>query len=414
MHWLDAIEAEQIRNRVADVTAEVNAICWSAEETRLLFAASDELARIPLGAESTEPLRVLARHFPLAVSVAHVTHAEDPQDGRLVLLNLPTEFSEVLMQSRTVRLLATVAEATALGIGLRDIDVLGNERQTHLAELLGQFGLSGAYGMLSARRQTGQNGELECILLFWDTRRLGPTRREAALVGALQPFVANAIERTRQSRVFPDECLSRNAQQHQLGLALFGADGTVIAHNQRASVLASALDTSAATDRIHLALRRLARRVGIPGETGVGTPRRLAISLPERDSILDICAHSLPQVSHSSGPGLWVLGLQELDRTGNMRDEAQPSFLQTLPPRQRQVATLLARTGLSYAEIAAQLGLAPGTVRKHAEWAFRRLGVNRRFELTAMLLAESVPSTTPTENNRSSKRSWTRGVTRGG
>lgn len=413
MHWLDAIEAGQIRNRIADVTAEVNAIRWSAEEIRLMFAAADDLARIPLGAGSTEPLRLLARHFPLAVSLAHVTHAVDPQDDRLVLWNLPTEFSEVLTQARTVGLLTPFAEATEVGIGLRDIDVLGSERHTLFAELVGRFGLSGAYGMLIARRQTDQDRELECILLFWDTRTTGPTRREAALVGVLHPFVANAIDRARQSRVFPDEPIRRNAQHHQLGLALFGADGTVIAHNQRAIDLASALDTSAARDRIHSALRRLARRVGIPGETVVGTPRRLAISLPERESILDICAHSLPQVSHSSGRDLWVLVLHELDRSGTVRDEAQPSFLQTLPPRQRQVATLLARTGLSYTEIAAQLGLAPGTVRKHAEWAFRRLGVNRRFELTAMMLAESEPAATPTESG-SSKRSCTRGVARGG
>jgi DNA-binding NarL/FixJ family response regulator len=413
VHWLDAIEAEQIRNRVADVTAEVSAIRWSADETRLLFAAGEELARIPLGAASTEPLRLLARHFPLAVSLAYVTHTADPQDARLVLWNLPSEFSEMLMRVRTVGLLATAADATALGIGLRDIDILGDEQHSILAERLGQFGLSGAYGMLIARRQTGQNRELECIVLFWDNRTTGPTRREAALVGALQPFVANAMARTRQPSVLLDEPLNRNAQSHQLGLALFGADGSVIAHNQRASVLVSALDTSFASGCTPSALCRLARRLGIPGEAGVGTPRRLAISVPDRNSIVDVRAHSLQQVSHVSGPSLWALGLQELDRTGNMQHKAPVSFLQTLPPRQRQVATLLARTGLSYAEIADQLGLAPGTVRKHAEWAFRRLGVNRRFELTAMLLVESEPEATPTENG-SSRRSATRGIKRGG
>src|SRR5262249_24851296 len=58
-----------------------------------------------------------------------------------------------------------------------------------------------------------------------------------------------------------------------------------------------------------------------------------------------------------------------------------------LTPRQRDVATLLVRTGLSYKQIAAQLHLGEGTMRTHAEHVYRALGVHSRAELTVALRA---------------------------
>ena len=56
-----------------------------------------------------------------------------------------------------------------------------------------------------------------------------------------------------------------------------------------------------------------------------------------------------------------------------------------LTPRQREIAYLLARTGLSYKQIADRLALSEGTARKHGENLHRALGVHSRAELAAVL-----------------------------
>jgi DNA-binding CsgD family transcriptional regulator len=49
------------------------------------------------------------------------------------------------------------------------------------------------------------------------------------------------------------------------------------------------------------------------------------------------------------------------------------------------VARWLGQSSLSYKEIAARLGIGEGTMRKHAERIYKKLGVHSRFELIARL-----------------------------
>jgi DNA-binding CsgD family transcriptional regulator len=77
-------------------------------------------------------------------------------------------------------------------------------------------------------------------------------------------------------------------------------------------------------------------------------------------------------------PGLRVSSSTPVDPT---------AVLAALTPRQRDVATLLVGTGLSYKEIATRLGLREGTVRSHTEKVYRALGVHSRAELTAAFRA---------------------------
>jgi DNA-binding NarL/FixJ family response regulator len=69
-------------------------------------------------------------------------------------------------------------------------------------------------------------------------------------------------------------------------------------------------------------------------------------------------------------------------RSDTPRAPAAPS---TLTPRQRDVAALLVRTGLSYKQIGAQLHVREGTVRTYTELVYRALGVHSRAELTVAL-----------------------------
>ena len=57
--------------------------------------------------------------------------------------------------------------------------------------------------------------------------------------------------------------------------------------------------------------------------------------------------------------------------------------------REKEVARILARTGLSYKQAASELDIREGTMRKHAENVYRKKGVHSRAELTVVLLAEN-------------------------
>lgn len=62
-----------------------------------------------------------------------------------------------------------------------------------------------------------------------------------------------------------------------------------------------------------------------------------------------------------------------------------PSRLSALTHRQKEIALLLCRTGLSYKEAASHLKISDGTMRKHVENVYRRMGVHSRAELTVAL-----------------------------
>ncbi len=61
------------------------------------------------------------------------------------------------------------------------------------------------------------------------------------------------------------------------------------------------------------------------------------------------------------------------------------SISANLTRRQQEVACFLSQTGLSYKEVAAQLDIREGTMRKHVENVYRRVGVHSRAELTVKM-----------------------------
>ncbi|WP_437596873.1 LuxR C-terminal-related transcriptional regulator [Sorangium sp. So ce590] len=63
------------------------------------------------------------------------------------------------------------------------------------------------------------------------------------------------------------------------------------------------------------------------------------------------------------------------------RAPTYPPASPALTPRERDVVELLVGTGLSYKQIAAQLGRSEGTVRTHTERIYRAFGVHSRLEL---------------------------------
>ncbi|MGH8833431.1 MAG: helix-turn-helix transcriptional regulator [Actinomycetes bacterium] len=71
------------------------------------------------------------------------------------------------------------------------------------------------------------------------------------------------------------------------------------------------------------------------------------------------------------------------------RSQRPPDRADALTPRQRELLGLIAR-GLSTRDVASQLFLAPGTVRKHLDNIFERLGVSSRLAAITQVFPDGV------------------------
>lgn len=70
-------------------------------------------------------------------------------------------------------------------------------------------------------------------------------------------------------------------------------------------------------------------------------------------------------------------------------DAPQPSFLDRLSPREREVARLLAK-GQSNKELAAALGISLGTVKDHVHAVLRKSGCSSRLEVASAFIGSRV------------------------
>jgi DNA-binding CsgD family transcriptional regulator len=73
--------------------------------------------------------------------------------------------------------------------------------------------------------------------------------------------------------------------------------------------------------------------------------------------------------------------------------------LQTLSPRQREVAVLIAQ-GLSKPQVSGVLGVSTSTIKSHVHWILKHLGLKSRRELSLLLLHIAVIDRVMWTNNR--------------
>ncbi|MBK9258245.1 MAG: response regulator transcription factor [Polyangiaceae bacterium] len=83
-----------------------------------------------------------------------------------------------------------------------------------------------------------------------------------------------------------------------------------------------------------------------------------------------------------------IVDLLQSSRLGAPRPSQSGQVGPNLTRRQTEIARLLSTTGLSYKEVASCLGISEGTMRKHAENVYRRIGVHSRAELMIALSQE--------------------------
>jgi DNA-binding CsgD family transcriptional regulator len=102
---------------------------------------------------------------------------------------------------------------------------------------------------------------------------------------------------------------------------------------------------------------------------------------PERDrTVLDLLLPHLKQFRRSAAARRWA-------------STAPPGALGQLTPREREILGLVAE-GRTNAEVASLLWISPGTVRKHLENAYDKLGVHTRTRAVAALVASETQTAT--------------------
>jgi DNA-binding NarL/FixJ family response regulator len=95
-----------------------------------------------------------------------------------------------------------------------------------------------------------------------------------------------------------------------------------------------------------------------------------------------------PQVKRAGELPTW--GLPQFFKLETNMAQQHDASLSQLTSRQREIAGLLSRTGLSYKEVASKLSISEGTMRKHVENVYRRVGVHSRAELMIALSGQTI------------------------
>jgi DNA-binding NarL/FixJ family response regulator len=140
--------------------------------------------------------------------------------------------------------------------------------------------------------------------------------------------------------------------------------------------------------------------LNLPGEDGLSLTRRLRVRMP-RAGIIMVTARTTGQdqvEGYQTGADIYLPKpvstttlLSAVDALARRLESGgrplQRAVLDELPPRLREIAELLADSGLSYKEIAVRLEVGEGTIRRHVERLYRRLGVSSRAELSSRLRA---------------------------
>ena len=262
-----------------------------------------------------------------------------------------------------------IPDRTALTGPLRD--------QVALLDVMRGAGLGESAGYKVAVRPTPSGRTEHRFLTLALDGDAAFTAADRELFRLLQPQIDATLSRMDVPLVASEPILAQIVEEGRLGYLCTSYAASIVELNARAHELSHAYLSAARVEGGRGWLGRFADRM-LAETTGGQTwhlPR------PDGCASLAISAFHLTKGTHAVAEPLVLLLL---------REEAAALFLpggaaEVLSPRQREVGLQLARTGRSYKEIAAHLGISEGTVRKHVEHVYRAFGVSSRAELQARL-----------------------------
>ncbi|MCK6588162.1 MAG: LuxR C-terminal-related transcriptional regulator [Polyangiaceae bacterium] len=359
---------------------------WEPSELRSLNEARDALRAVPTGASPESLFAAIRRCVPFSCGLLDTIRASRPFEPLDVIYRVPEAFFAAVADFVDQDTTPLVAMHLPVGVAYRARDLMPERRLRSLPvaqALYPHYGIDIPSVLTLSVTPRSYDREHTTIWLFHEQGQRGLTSRECQMLEALHADIAAAVERMRLPFLPENPLLAQIVSEEQAGYVLLRRDGSLLECNHRALLLAHRYAPSGAGRDDRAMFSYLACRA-----QEASSHQGFFAHYVRREggtSMLEVNLHKLAKEHHSLPEDVTLIRLKELPVYLEPIKPARRAVLEKLSPRRQEIATLLVNSGFSYKEIAHELRLREGTVRKLTEQVYRAAGVRSRAELVAML-----------------------------
>jgi DNA-binding CsgD family transcriptional regulator len=352
-------------------------------ESRRIKAASHTLDLLPANAPTSAVLDAIRPCVPFAAGLVSVI--SPGEDGALVSqpLRLPPEVFESWLRMPPNLLQMTLAPVLLSGPGTLFCDsetLCGAQReQLEILRELDGAGLGEGAGYKLLERPSPWYGVEHLMLALLMERGERVPARSQVMLSALHEHLRAAILRLSIPLLSHQPIYPQIVAEQSLGYICLSQNGLVLEANRRAREFVDRYGAEAGIQGRRRAVEDFAVRA--LKETVGGQPWQLRID--GSPLLLQVDATRLPKETHVLPEDTILLSMREVHEPQVAARALRA--IERLTKRERQIALLLAQPRKNPKEIAFQLGITPNTLRKHAENIYKKLGVQSRLELAALL-----------------------------
>jgi DNA-binding CsgD family transcriptional regulator len=359
---------------------------WEPSELRNLKEARDALGAVPTAGSAESLFAAIRRCVPFACGLLDTITASRPFEPSDVLYRVPDAFFATVADFIDQDTSPLVAMRLPVGVAYRAADLVPERRLRSIPivqALYPHYGLDLPSVLTLSVVPRSYDREHTTLWLFHEHGQRGLTSRERQMLEVLHADICAAVERMRLPFLPQNPLLAQILSEEHAGYALLRLDGSLLECNHRAFVLAHRYAPSGAGGNRYAMLSHIMRRAqGTPSAGGFSAHY---IRRADGAAILEVSLHKLAKEHNSLPEDATLIRLKEMPVHLEPIKPARQAALEKLSPRRREIATLLVNSGFSYKEMAHELGLSEGTVRKLTEQVYRAVGVRSRAELVAML-----------------------------
>jgi DNA-binding CsgD family transcriptional regulator len=356
-----------------------------ASEVARLREVERALDRVPVGGSAHELFDSLAPVVPAVAGIIGSITPGAPEAFVSHPIRLPDEVFEAWMHTSPTELASLLGSILTSEDGalVHADEVIPFELRERL-DVLRAFdaqGLGESAGYKVSSRPVAGHGAGLLMLALIAERGARIPRRSGDLLRALNPAIESALERLRVPLLPSRSIFAQVIAEQGLGYVCLSMSGGLVEVNGRAHELALRYQRAAGLSGRRKCLRDLAALALVKASPG----RPWLLPDGAGAAILELSAHRLAKEAHALPEDVLLLMMKELRLQPLASAGDAAALLTQLTPRQREVATLLAKSALSFKRIADELGVTESTARKHAENLYRLLDVHSRAELCRLL-----------------------------
>jgi DNA-binding CsgD family transcriptional regulator len=359
---------------------------WDSAELRSLNEARGALRSIPTAGSPDSLFAAIRRCVPFACGLLDTVCASRPFEPTDVLYCISETFLAALTDVADHDTSPLVSMHLPVGTAYRGIDLMPERMFRSIPiyqALYPHHGFDIPSVLTLSVVPRSYDREHNTIWLFPERGQRSLTSRERQMLEALHAEIRAAVERMRLPFLPQNSLLAQILAEERAGYVLLRRDGSLLECNHRAFVLAHRYAPTGAGGNRYDKLSHIIRQAHETQSAGAFAARY--IRRADGASFLEVNQHKLAKEHNSLPEDATLIQLREMPIHLEPIKPERHAALETLSPRRREVATLLANSSFSYKEMAHELGLSEGTVRKHTEQVYRAVGVRSRAELVALL-----------------------------